>query len=80
MCAALAPSTSSWPAKSGKQQRTRAFDLVYEAAAQLHADKLDALLDRRKTELEAAEAGEAARRKQLINGELKRRARKRLPG
>jgi hypothetical protein len=56
------------------------LDLVYEAAAQLHADKLDALLDRRKTELEAAEAGEAAPRKQLINGELKRRARKRLPG
>jgi hypothetical protein len=53
---------------------------VYEAAAQLRADTLDGLLDRRRTELEAAEAGEAARGKQLIDGELERRARKRLEG
>jgi hypothetical protein len=54
------------------------LDLVYEAAAELRAHRLDGLLDRRRTELEAAEAGEAARRKQLIDGELERRARKRL--
>jgi hypothetical protein len=54
------------------------LDLVYDAAAQQRADKLDSLLDRRRTELEAAEAGEAARRKQLIDGELERLARKRL--
>jgi hypothetical protein len=53
-------------------------DLVYEEAARLHADRLDGLLDRRRTELEAAEAGEAARRKQLIDDELERRAKKRL--
>jgi hypothetical protein len=52
----------------------------YEATAQQRAHRLDGLLDRRRTELEAAEAGEAARRKQLIDGELERRARQRLEG
>ena len=51
---------------------------MFEAAAQLRADGLDGLLDRRRTQLEAAEAGEAARRKQLIDEELERRARERL--